>query len=361
MINETLRLIDSGINYSIQYLNKYWFSGSIILIIAGLIIAKGLSYIYEKTLLRFAEKSTNKIDDILAQELKGPIFYITFLFFIHLSIIISKPSEKIMLYTSNTFKSIYFLIASVIIYRFINAFIDNYGEKIASKTKTDFDDALIPLMKNLMRVLFLGIAVMEILSIWNINITPLLASAGIAGFAIAFASKDLISHFFGGVSVYVDKVLKKGDRVSINDGPHMFVEEVGIRSTKFLTLDGTRVIIPNADIANTKIENFSLPSGKKPVKIDVGVSYDSDIDLVKKTLIDIAKKNELIIDNPEPKAILTTMADSALIFKLICYVKDLKDLYTAKFQLNEAIIKEFRKKGIEIPYPHMTVELKKNK
>ena len=102
-----------------------------------------------------------------------------------------------------------------------------------------------------------------------------------------------------------------------------------------------------------------MPRLLSKIKIAVGVSYDADIEKVKRTLLRIAKRTENVLDDPEPSVFFTNMGDFALEFTLICHVDSPEKRFSTAASLRESIIKEFRKAGIEIPYPIQTVYVKK--
>ena len=163
---------------------------------------------------------------------------------------------------------------------------------------------------------------MVILSIWKINITPLLASAGIAGLAIAIAAKDTLSNFFGGISIFMDRPYKIGDYIVLDSGERGEVVAIGMRSTRMKTRDDILISIPNSILANSKIINESAPVPNFRVRIPVSVAYGSDIDLVEKTLLDIASKNDQILQEPVPRVRFREFGDSALNFQLLCWARE---------------------------------------
>ncbi|MCK5474263.1 MAG: mechanosensitive ion channel [Candidatus Aenigmarchaeota archaeon] len=328
---------------------------ALFMLVAFVVAAKIISFMFAKILLIYSSKTKTDVDDKLANALKNPIYYVVIAAGIYFSVQSLGITGDAALYFERTIKSIITVIIAVGVSRVAIIFVESFGKGIAKKTKTTLDEEMLPLIKNLVRLLIVTLAVLQILSVWSIEITPILASAGIAGFAIAFAAKDTIGHVFGGMSIYADRTFKKGDRVVLPSGETAIVYEVGVRSTKFRTFNSSTIIIPNSEIANAKIENLSWPPGNKKVKITVGVDYDSDIDKVKKALLFVAKKDKTILKDPEPTIYFIEMGDSSLNFLLICHVKKIEDVFDTKDALNTAIIKKFRTEKINIPFPTRTV------
>ena len=328
---------------------------ALFMLISYVIAAKIISFMFAKILLIYAAKTKTTIDDALANALKNPIYYLIIAAGIYFSVQSLGITGDAALYFERTIKSVITLIVTVGFSRVAIIFVDSFGKGIAKQTKTTLDEEMLPLIKNIVRLIIFTIAILQILSIWNIEITPILASAGIAGLAVAFAAKDTIGHVFGGMSIYADRTFKKGDRVVLPSGETAIVYEVGVRSTKFRTFNASTIIIPNSEIANAKIENLSWPPGNKKVKIKVGVDYNSNIDKVKKALLFVAKKDKTVLNDPEPSVYFTEMGDSSLNFLLICNVKKIEDVFATKDALNTAIIKKFRAEKINIPFPTRTV------
>ncbi|NPA76641.1 MAG: mechanosensitive ion channel family protein [Candidatus Diapherotrites archaeon] len=199
------------------------------------------------------------------------------------------------------------------------------------------------------------IALFYILTIWGVDIGPLLASAGIVGLAIGLALKDPLENMFYGIVLALDKNFRVGDAVQIGDISGV-VEEIGLRNTKIRTWDGNLVLMPNAQVANSKITNYEFPDERVRTSIVIGVSYDSDPNVVKQTLLDVAKANDKVLDDPAPVVLFTEFGDSALMFKLLYWTKR-ADKWTTLDEMNTAILRAFSEKGIDIPYPITTVYL----
>jgi MscS family membrane protein len=188
------------------------------------------------------------------------------------------------------------------------------------------------------------------LSVWHVDVTPLLASAGIAGMAIGFAVKDTLANFFGGVTLFLDRPFKVGDQVVLSTGERGEVVEIGLRSTRVLTEDHVLVTVPNAIMASTKIANESAPGPRIRLRITIGVVHGSDIDMVESVLLSIAKDDPLIADEPEPLVRFLAFGDASLQFELQCWIDSPTDRSAATDSLNRAIYKEFAAAGIGIPY-----------
>jgi len=286
-----------------------------------------------------------------------PIFYSVVLFGAYQSFIYIAALSKYEADFAKILKTAAAIIWIYAITKLVRIVITEFGFKFAAQTKSTLDDELMPLFKKLSSIIIFFAGIMFIFSIWDIDITPLLASAGIAGFVIAFAAKDTLSHLFGGISMYFDRPFKVGDRIQLESGEIGDVLEIGIRSTRVKTFDETVVVIPNSIIANSKIINYNQPESKIKVKMKINVAYGSDIKKVKKTLLDIANKLEGIETDRVPSIHFTNLGDYALEFVIVLWVDSPGHQFAAKTKINEEVYNKFNEEGILIPFPTQSIYL----
>jgi small-conductance mechanosensitive channel len=199
-----------------------------------------------------------------------------------------------------------------------------------------------------------------ILSIWQVDITPLLASAGILGLAVAFAAKETLANFFGGISIFFDKPYKIGDYVNLESGERGEVVLIGIRSTRIKTRDDILITIPNSLMANMTIINESAPKQKLRIRIPFGVAYGTDVDQVEEVVMGIAESNRMVVKDPDPRVRFRRFGDSALEFELLCWGNQPAERGLLIHQLNRAIYKRFAEEGIQIPFPQRDLHIYRN-
>jgi MscS family membrane protein len=157
-------------------------------------------------------------------------------------------------------------------YRMVEVF-ESYLRSVVDKTKSELDYALVPLVGKILKVLVVIFGAMTIIhASTGMDLGPMLASLGIGGVAVALAAKDSIANFLGSLTIIFDKPFTVGDRIII-DGHTGVVEEVGFRSTRIRTANGSLVSIPNEKVVNTTLVN----AGKSPfLKWDAGITLPSD-------------------------------------------------------------------------------------
>ncbi|MBU0958816.1 MAG: mechanosensitive ion channel family protein, partial [Nanoarchaeota archaeon] len=164
-------------------------------------------------------------------------------------------------------------------------------KKITSKTKSDVDDSLVSLFHSVLRIVLIIMAFLYMLSLWGIEITPLLAGLGIAGLAVALALQPILSNIFSGAAVVLDHTVRVGDLIYLDAGTRGKIEKIGLRTTRPRTLDN-ELIIPNNKIADGRIQNVALPEPKSRAVIPFSVAHGSDIAKVKKSSVKRTKSTK---------------------------------------------------------------------
>ncbi|MCK9292706.1 MAG: mechanosensitive ion channel family protein [archaeon] len=336
-----------------------WF---IIFIFIGMVVSWTVIYFSKNVFIKLARRSKNKIDDILADILSRPlplrIVIITIFFNIGFKIL--NASDWWIKAVKQVSFLVYVFAISLFIIKFLLGLIKEYLQVYAAKTESKYDDQLIPLLRSLIKVVVWIVAVLVVLSNLGYNISALLAGLGIGGLAVAMASKDIVENFLSGIVIFVEKPFKLGDVIKTSDGLGS-IEEIGIRSTRVRTFDGTVVVVPNRILSSNALENISKRQMRKET-MKLGLVYNTSVAKLEKAKA-IVKK--IILDNKSTDDIVYVSFDSfgdySLNISIIYWVKELAyDKYlVVKDNINIEIKKQFEKAGIEFAYPTQTIELKK--
>ena len=243
---------------------------AVIIFLLYVLLAKIADIFTDKVFRRLARFSKSDLDDRLIDLLHRPVFFTVIVIGSIHSIEILKVSEKFTFYSNGILFTLLAVLWCICIIKISGLVI----EKSISKVRdiTGLSNELTPLIENIWTVSVIIGSTMFILSIWKIDITPLVASAGIVGVAVALAAKDTIANFFGGISIFVDKPYKIGDYIVLDRGERGEVVRIGIRSTRIKTRDDILITIPNSIIANTKIINESAPVPNFRIRVPVSVA-----------------------------------------------------------------------------------------
>jgi len=346
-----VRLIES-LNISMSpYIN------AIFSIVVFIIIAKVVGVFIDKVFRRFIRLSKTDFDDRIIDIIHRPVYFTIILTGCILAIIYLNPSPEVIFYSNNALYTMLSILWTITIIKLGNTLIEHFFHKVSDVT--GLSKEIVPLVKNVFKIAIVVGLFIVVLSIWKINITPLLASAGIVGIAIALAAKDTLANFFGGISVFFDRPYKIGDYIVLDSGERGEVVEIGVRSTRIKTRDDILITVPNSIISNSKIINESAPVPRFRVRIPVGVAYGSDIDLVERVLLETAAGNSNVLSEPACRVRFRDFGDSALLFELLCWVEDPALRGLTAHELNSAVYKKFNESGIIIPFPQRDVHFYK--
>jgi len=229
--------------------------------------------------------------------------------------------------------------------------------RAASDTKA-VDKGILPIFQNVWSALVIGVSVFLLLSLWEVDVTPLLASAGIVGIVVGFAARDTIANFFGSIALYADGTYSVGDFIVLDSGERGRVEDISIRSTVIRTRDDVLVTVPNSVLNESTIVNESAPRTKRRVRIPVGVDYESDLEAVETALLDVAANQDLVLDRPKPRVRFRGFGDSAVDVQLMCWIPAPVHRGRATHELVKDVHAAFREADIGIPFPQRELSFK---
>ncbi len=184
----------------------------------------------------------------------------------------------------------------------------------------------------------------------GINLSGLAVIFGLLSVGIGFGLQNITSNFISGLILLLERPIKVGDRVRVGD-TEGDVLEINIRSTTVRSLENVSIIVPNSEFITSQVVNLSHGDLKIRLDIDVGVSYDSDLDTVLRSLNEVARENPEILDSPEPLVHLVEFADSAWIMRLRAWIENPKRHQSVRSDINCAIVRKFHENKVVIAYP----------
>jgi small conductance mechanosensitive channel len=222
--------------------------------------------------------------------------------------------------------------------------------------KKSVDPMLESFALSIIKFILMFILIIAILKTFNVDTTSFVAILGAATLAIGFALQGNLSNFASGVMIIMFRPFKIGDYVEAG-GQTGIIDEIGIFMSTLKSLDNKKILVPNSFITGGAITNYSAYSERR-VDLTVGVSYDADINHVKKTLQSVIDANEMILADKPTFVRMGEMADSSINFtvRVWTYTENYWDVY---FDLMENFKIKLDEENISIPYPHVTVEMKK--
>ena len=220
--------------------------------------------------------------------------------------------------------------------------------------KGELDKTLRRFIANLTRMLLMLFVIIAAINQLGVQTASLIALVGAAGLAVGLALQGSLANFASGVLIVLFRPYKVGDFIE-GAGIAGVVEEVQILTTVLRTGDNKQVIVPNSQIMGATITNYSANDTRR-VDLVIGVSYDDDLDQVRRELLSLVAADDRILDDPPVTIAVSELADSSVNFVVRPWVKT-ADYWGVYFELTEAIKKRFDEAGISFPYPQQDVHL----
>ncbi len=321
----------------------------------GYFIAKLFAHYIPLALTKVAARLNLNFVDEVAALIRFPLFNLTLLVGLLIATHASESSEPVEFAFTAIFRSLIVVVVALSVYRFIHWVLIRTASS-ANKTHI-IQTQTLPLFTNTTLVFIVFAAVHQIFAAWHVDMTALLASAGIAGMAIGMAAKDMISDVIAGVMIMTDNPYKVGDVVLVDDviadeSTRGTVSHIGLRSTRILTKDNIQVIVPNSRMSNDSVinESSSADSGVR-IKLEVRTAYGIDPDIVRQLMFDACEGNEEILPEAKKKVILASFTERFATYKLIIWIKDPMQRAPVLSQIREAVYVSFIREGISIALP----------
>ena len=219
------------------------------------------------------------------------------------------------------------------------------------------DQTITRFLDNVMNVTLKTVLIIIILQYIGVNLTGLTTIVASAGVALSLALKGSLANLAGGVIILVARPFNVGDFIETTEHSGV-VEKISIFYTYLVTFDNKQILIPNGILTDSSIVNYSSKEIRR-VDLTFSVAYEEDVIRVKNVLINILKKNELVLEEPEFFVGISMHGDSAINFIVKAWSKT-EDYWTVYYDLLETVKIKFDEEGISIPYPQMDLHVKKN-
>lgn len=345
----------------------YLFMG----ILLTLIVGRMTRWFLENHAKKLASKTKTQIDDLIFNAIGRPTSLVIFSAGLYIS---AWPLTSLM---SPIMKEIFGRVCLALgaaaiawgIYRLVGV-IDYILKKLAEKTTNNLDDLIVGVIRKSLKITIVVVSILFIgQNILNLNITTLLAGAGVMGLAIAFAAQDTIANFFGSIMIILDQPFKVGDCISVS-GYKGSVENVGFRSTRIRTFDGHLVSLPNKALANADIENIA----KRPFikhTINLGLTYDTgykQMEKAVKLLHELLDKQECMDPERLPRIVFDKFNDFSLNISVTVWwhfkneegefdIPDYGVFMKWVHKTDMDILRIFDKEGLEFAFPTNTTYL----
>lgn len=327
---------------------------ALLIVLAALVIGKILYWISKNLLVKLTGKTETRIDDIILDLIEEPIVFAFTAAGVWYGLQTLTLSDRAREWIGNGFQFLIVLAITWLVARLLKSIFSYYLVPLAEATENDLDDQVLPIVQKGTNLTIWSIGIIVALNNAGYDVGAVLAGLGIGGLALAMAAKDTVSNIFGGVTIFVDRPFKLGDRVKVSgfDGT---IEEIGIRSTRMRTLAGTLVTIPNSVFSDSSVENVSEEPSRK-ISLNLGLTYDTTPEAMKNA-ISILREIVAANDKLEKKTVVSFNAfgDFAMNILLIYYIRKSADIMEAQTEVNLEILDRFNTGGLEFAFPTQTL------
>mgnify|MGYP000007312301 CR=1 FL=1 len=329
----------------------------LVIVIAAFFVGLILDKVIHLKLTKLAERTRWKGDEIIINAFRRMFVLWSSLTGIYIAVHNITVSQSFLNIFNKVFVAVIIFSLTILFSRLAVGFVNLYTEKVRNVLPTT------SIFTNLTRLLVLLIGILIILQTLNIPITPILTALGVGGLAVAIALQDTLSNLFAGLHIILSRQIRPGDYIKLDSGEEGYVIDITWRNTTVRQLPNNMVIIPNSRLASAIVTNYHLPEKEMSVPVQVGVSYDSDLEHVERVTIEVAK--EVMRDVPggvpefEPFIRYHTFGDFSINFTVILRAREFVDQYLIKHEFIKRLHKRYKEEGIVIPFPIRTVYIQK--
>lgn len=296
----------------------------------------------------WAERTATRADDIVIKAFKTPSIYWSIAIGLYLGISFSAIPAVYLFYLTRALYVILIFSVTIATANLAGRVFRHYVQ--TSQVPLPTTGLAYALLKGV--IIALGFLI--ILSFLGVSIAPLITALGVGGLAVALALKDTLENLFAGIHILVERSIRVGDFIRLENGQEGAVADITWRTTRIRMLQNNMVVIPNSKLAQSIVTNYSLPAKQMSVAVSLVVNYSADPDRLEQVLLDEAKQAAAevpgMLADPAPSVRFTPgFGESSLGFTLVCQVREVTDQYAVQHELRKRILKRFRQEGIEPP------------
>lgn len=348
IIDTTLPYIKEGWGL----LNDYTYLRAGILIFIAYLLARLLSTHIPRLIITLTQKINFSLGEDIAKLTRPLIFQIVFFSCIGLVTSLLELSKTQHFIALASIKSFIIVFILLFLYKLIKLFLENLALKAGNKEDGGIiQPATLPLFENIVLLLLALGGIHQVFGVWNIDMTALLASAGIAGLAVGMASKDTLSDVIAGILILTDAPYRVGDVIQIGLQVGT-VTSIGIRSTRIITKDNVGITVPNGKMGASEVVNEStLTDSSLRIKLSISAAYGIDPEIIREILTTAARETKQVSKDKKINAVLSDFKEDKITFTLICWIPEPTLKSSALSAMREKIYLRFLKDNIPIAAP----------
>ncbi len=329
----------------------------LIILLAIFIINRFLQFLLRKA----AKKSENPWVEDFVKEISPQIGWAVIVFFAQFATTrLIFLSAEVKQWLGQIYFVCYVVIITVIVWKLVDVG-EKWYEQRVSEQKEDHppSELVIPLTKRVIKGVVILVAIIVILDRFGVNVTALTAAIGIGGLALSLAAQDTLADMISGLIILVDQPFRVGDRIEVQSiNTWGDVVDVGTRTTRIRTRDNRMVIVPNSVIGKSEVINYTYPDPRYRVQVEIGVSYDSDIERVRKTIIDtVSQVDGVLLDKPVD-ALFLEFGDTSMIIRVRWWIDSYTDTRRMFDKVNSDLLAALKEEGVDMPFTTYDVNIR---
>lgn len=254
--------------------------------------------------------------------------------------------------------SIIILVFIILLFTMLSKSINNrILQKFFSKFK--LDEGIQYTLTKIAQYIIISTGVVLAFQFIGVDLSGLAVILGFLSVGIGFGLQNITSNFISGIILLFERPIRVGDRVTVGE-TEGDVTNISIRATSIRSVNNISIIVPNSEFISGRVINWSHGDKKIRIDLEIGVSYNSDLDLVLRVLKEIAVQNAEVLESPEPEVHLKTFGDSSWNMHLRVWIPNPKRFHYVRSELNCAIVRKFKEHNIEIPFPQRDIHIRSN-
>jgi MscS family membrane protein len=327
------------------------------IMIGAAILAGVVRLVLDKVLFRLSRRTKTSFDDALVDSVRAPVFWL--IMFLAFQLALDQLTFLPQDWRANR-ADLMFVLYVFVAYLFLHKLISNmlawYSTEMAQHTESSLDDHALPFVRRVLLIVLAVIAIIVVLSHFDVDVSALVTTLGIASLAIALAAQATLSDTISGFGIIADRTFSIGDRIEILElNTWGDVQDIGLRSTRILTRDNRMVIIPNSVISSSLVVNHSDPSTVYRVQTHVGIADGTDLATARSILIEAVRSQPWVMKDKPVEALFIEYGEWALIFRVRCWIQNYVETRRIMDKLNSCLYAALHEAGIEMPSPIRTV------
>ncbi len=327
---------------------------SLLIIIGGFLLGRFIFFISSKILSKITAKTPSRLDDIIVENFKSPFILAIITISVWVALRRLHFSDSIDTALGKIYTILIILNVTWAVAKFVKTLLQEYLLPYSQREDTKLDSNMLLILNRVLTYSIWFIGIVITLHNIGVEIGTLIAGLGIGGAAIALAAQDSLKNLFGGITLYIDRPFKIGDRIKIGeiDG---YVKDIGLRSLRIRTLDGRAITIPNYQVVDSTLENVSSEPSRR-IQIRLGLTYDTTPEKMELAMSILQNLPQQIKDiTKDVDVSFIEYGDFALQILFIYKIRKDRDIFKTQSIVNLEILRQFNANGLEFAFPTQTI------